>query len=311
MRISSPTTLRRQTSLVERSIRQPHILVDELQLEMITTHHPFFSVLTASYNRGATIGTTLESLSRQTFQDFQHIVVDGQSHDQTLDILNEFAGRYNLTWLSEPDRGIAHALNKGLMLCSGKYILVTQADDKLLSCDTLQNVYSILQNETYDIYGFSIILDSSNYGKRLHKPIQCLWWNHFKFIFLHQGTFVHKRVFQEIGDFNETFRIAMDYDFFYRALANHCSIKFESMPVALMGGDGIGSQIKSLNNRLNEEALVQDLNERDPIWRRAQAAFRKCYVPYKTLFLPLLNRLDQRRDPAQKASGEDPGESTE
>jgi glycosyltransferase involved in cell wall biosynthesis len=261
---------------------------------MTATRRPAFSILTASYNRGETIGRTLQSLSTQTFRDFEHIVVDGQSTDRTLDILTEYASKYNLTWISESDRGIAHALNKGLGISQGNYILVIQADDYISGNDVLQEVHSLIKEEPYDILSFPVLFESPEHGLVLRTPIPWLWWNHFKFIFLHQGVFVHRRVFQKIGGFRETFRIAMDYDFFYRALANHCSVRFGTLPIAMMGGDGIGSRLTSLERRLKEEALVQDLNESDPFWRAAQAAFRKCYVPYKLRLLPFWRGLRLR-----------------
>ena len=66
---------------------------------------PFITILTASFNSEATIRKTLESIRDQSFQDMEHIVIDGGSRDETLDILKEFENTYNLTWISEPDYG--------------------------------------------------------------------------------------------------------------------------------------------------------------------------------------------------------------
>ena len=73
----------------------------------------------------------------------------------------------------------------------------------------------------------------------------------------------------------------MDYDFFYRALAYKCSVKFAKFPVALMGGAGVGSILKFLYRRLEEERLVQVRNEKNIGWRIAQFIFRSLYIPYK------------------------------
>jgi hypothetical protein len=113
------------------------------------------------------------------------------------------------------------------------------------------------------------------------KPIKFLWWNHFKFVFLHQGCFVHRRVFERIGGFRKEFKICMDYDFFYRALAEPLSVKFGSQPVALMGGAGVGSDLKFIHKRLAEERQVQAQNEQNPGWETAQFIFRLFYRPYK------------------------------
>lgn len=249
---------------------------------------PLFSVLTASLNNGFTIERILESVKNQSCQDFEHIVIDGGSRDETLDILKEYENTYNLQWISEPDNGISDALNKGLIRARGCYILVIHADDYLLNVNSLKNVYWLLKGEQFDIWSFPVIKEHPFYGRVLQKPIRILWWNHFKTIFLHQGSFVHRRVFDRIGGFHKEFSIALDYDFFYRALMSRCTIKFETTPVALMGGVGISSKQEMLIARLQEEIRVQNLNERNPFWRLAQLIFRTVYFPYKTRLLPRL-----------------------
>ncbi len=247
---------------------------------------PLFSVLTTSLNSELTIERTLESVKNQSFQDFEHIVIDGGSMDETLDILNKYKNAYNLTWISEPDHGIADALNKGLGLSSGRYLIVIQADDQLLHSNTFDNVFPQLKSEKFDILSFPVILDHPAKGKILSKPIQHLWWNHFKFVFRHQGCFVHRRVFDQIGAFRNEFKICLDYDFFYRALTRNCSVNFGNFPVALMGGEGVGSNPEFILKRLKEEKLIHVLNERNILWKVAQSIFHTLYVPYKRLTLP-------------------------
>ncbi len=250
----------------------------------------FITILTAALNSGSTIKKTLESVRDQTFQDMEHIVIDGGSCDETLDILKEYENTYNLQWISEPDHGISDALNKGLRLSSGRYIIVIQADDQLLNLGILGKAFPYLRKEQIDIMGFPVVLDDPVRGNVLRKPIRLLWWNHFKFIFLHQGTFVHRRVFDRIGGFREEFKINLDYDFFYRALNHKSTVRFGNFPIALMGGCGIGSVSKFTLERLREERFVQELNERNPVWKVAQLVFRMVYMPYKTHLLPKLKK---------------------
>ena len=258
---------------------------------------PFITILTASFNSEATIKKTLESIRVQSFQDLEHIVVDGGSCDETRDILKTFERSYNLTWISEADHGISDALNKGLRLSSGSYIIVIQADDQLLNLGILEQIFPYLRNEQIDIMGFPVVLDDPVRGNVLRKPIRLLWWNHFKFIFLHQGTFVHRRVFDRIGNFKEQFSIAMDYDFFYRALSSHCTVNFDATPVALMGGSGVGSRINIVKKRILEEFLVQKTNEKSLFWRAAQFLFRSLYFPYKTHLMPTFGKEFVRSKP--------------
>lgn len=247
---------------------------------------PFITILTAALNSGSTIKKTLESVRNQAFQDMEHIVIDGGSKDETCDILREFEDVYELFWISEPDQGIAHALNKGLKRSNGRYILVIHADDQLLRPDILTRVYPLLKKERFDINGFPVVFEHSTNGRVLLKPKRAIWWHHFKTIFLHQGTFVHKRVFDRIGGFREQFSIALDYDFFYRAMMSRSTIKLGNQPIALMGGKGVSSAPEFLVKRLHEEALVRRVNENNLFWRIAQLLFQKLYFPYKTRLAP-------------------------
>ena len=250
--------------------------------------NPFFTILTASLNKGATLRKTLESIRNQSFQDFEHIVVDGGSGDQTLEILKNYQNTYNMIWISEPDKGIADALNKGLKLVRGRYALVIQADDALLDSHTLAHVFSIIKTEFFDIWTFPVTWNSSLQSKTIVRPFRLLWWHRFRNIFPHKGVFVHRRVFNRIGRFNERFSISMDYDFFYRTLLARCTVKFEPIPIALIGRGGISNREKYWSHRLKEEFCIQDLNEENPFWRVAQILFRTFYFPYKTRLLPKL-----------------------
>lgn len=243
--------------------------------------YPFFTVLTASLNSAKTIRKTLDSVKQQSFTKLEHLVIDGNSVDGTIGILKEFEHFYNMSWVSEPDRGIAEALNKGLRKSKGQYIIVIQADDQFLTPNILEQVFKLLANERIDILSFPVILDHPVKGKMLKKPIRSLWWNHFKFIFPHQGCFVHQRVFKKIGEFRKEFKINMDYDFFYRALREKCTVKFEKFPVAIMGGKGVGTDPEMIDGRLKEERQVQRLNEKNLLWRLAQYIFACLYRPYK------------------------------
>ena len=255
---------------------------------------PFISILTASLNNESTLKKTLESIRDQSFQDLEHIVIDGGSRDETLMILKESEEDYNLAWISEPDHCISDALNKGIHQARGRYILVLHDDDQLLTPEILKSVYLILKSERFDIYSFPVIKDHPNKGKILYKPVRILWWHHFKTIFPHQGAFVHQRVFARVGGFREKFSIALDYDFFYRGLQTGARVKFEKQPVALMGGTGVSSNPSLLVQRLQEEFRIQKLNERNPFWQIAQFIFRAVYFPYKTWFLPKLKNTSYR-----------------
>ena len=136
-----------------------------------------------------TLEETLISIKDQTFKSYEHIVIDGGSSDKTGSLLKQYSASYNLRYVSEKDGGIAEALNKGIHLAKGRYIVVIHADDKLLNKTVLDKVGSDLADEKTDIKCYKIRFDHPMKGEIGRKPIKLLWWNRFKFIFLHQGCF--------------------------------------------------------------------------------------------------------------------------
>ena len=251
------------------------------------TNRPYFSILTASLNQSSTIKRNVESICYQSFKNLEHIVVDGGSTDNTVETIKKYVCRYPLHWISEPDEGIADALNKALRMATGKYILVLQADDALLNDITLEFVHAFIKKSEKDIYSFPVLLERPSQSVVLRKPIRLLWYNRFKFIFPHQGCFVKRIVFEMIGGFNTSFKIAMDYDFFYRALKYTRSVKFGERPISIMGGIGIGTVLENLLTRIEEQQLVQTLNEDNKSWRIAQKIFWRFYLPFKKRQVPL------------------------
>ncbi len=248
----------------------------------MTTAQPFFSIITASLNNAATLNDTLHSIATQRFASVEHVVVDGGSRDHTLSILESYRDKYRLRWISEPDGGISDALNKGIQLSTGKYLLVIQADDFLVNEDVLTRAYTLLCDEQFDIVSYPVYVVYENGTKVLYKPRK--YTNiryHFKNIFPHQGTFVHKRVYDSVGLFRTELRISMDYDFFYRCMEAKRTFCKETMPIAVWRAEGVSHTQKY--TRIRYEMRVQDLNETSNWWRVAQRLFRMFYLPYRRL----------------------------
>jgi glycosyltransferase involved in cell wall biosynthesis len=244
------------------------------------TRSVYFSILTASLNSGATIQNTLESVRRQTFYDLEHIVIDGGSTDNTLSILKDYEGTYNLIWRSEPDWGISDALNKGLQLAKGRFVFVLQADDSLIDRYSLEKAHHLIIRHRADIFSFPVLFKTTESAEHVIRPIRLLWYHHFKFIFHHQGLFVDKHLIEKVGGFRKRFKISMDYDFTYRAFKNNPTVYFERIPIARMHGGGVSSFVY---DRVKEDRHVQLLNEDNLLWRIAQMLFYAFYLPYKNL----------------------------
>ena len=243
---------------------------------------PFFSIMTASLNNAAAIAGSLESVKSQSRTHMEHMVIDGGSIDGTIDVLKRYESLYPLRWISEPDRGIADALNKAVALTSGRYLFVLHADDRLLDGTVFDRVQRRIRDERYDIYSFQVIREQPGSSPFLYRAITLPGWHRFRNTIPHQGAFVHRRVFQRIGVFRTEFSIVMDYDFFYRAFQAGVTIKIIKQPVSVMGGCGVSSNPYYLKKRLMEEFNVQRMNECNRFWRTAQWVFQRLYLPYKT-----------------------------
>ena len=118
------------------------------------------SIITASYNRGKTIRHTVESVLRQTYPDFEYIVVDGGSTDNSIDIVKEYqvAFKGRLKWISERDKGIYDAMNKGIRMATGDVVGILNSDDFYTDENVLQTVADNFMNYSVDaVYGLSLI----------------------------------------------------------------------------------------------------------------------------------------------------------
>ena len=115
------------------------------------------TIITAAYNSEHTLRDTMESVLRQTYTDYEYIVVDGASKDGTVDIIREYVPRFEgrMRWVSEPDRGIYDAMNKGIEMATGDVVGLLNSDDFYSSDDVLATIASeFMSDDALDaIYG--------------------------------------------------------------------------------------------------------------------------------------------------------------
>lgn len=115
------------------------------------------SIITATYNSAATVRDTFESVLRQTFTDYERVVVDGASKDGTLDIIREYEPKFGgrMQWKSEPDKGRYDAMNKGISRATGEVVGILNSDDFYTSADVLQTVANAFEqhSDTDAVYG--------------------------------------------------------------------------------------------------------------------------------------------------------------
>lgn len=218
---------------------------------------PLISVITVALNAAATLQRTISSVLNQDYPRTEYIVIDGGSTDGTEEILRACEARLGRL-LVEPDDGIADAMNKGLALAGGDFVLFVHADDRLAGSDALSRAAArITQDPTADIYAGCIELDQDSGSRRICRR-RLLASLNVKQSVPHQAALCRRRLFDELGGFDTSLAIAMDYEFFLRAYRARKTIRAIPEVICEMGSHGLSSQLDahSLVARFAEERQV-------------------------------------------------------
>ena len=172
------------------------------------------TVITVCYNSESTIRKTFESVLHQTYNNIEYIVIDGQSTDGTIEIIKEyeplFEGR--MKWISELDKGIYDAMNKGIKMASGELIGIINSDD-YYEPNAVEDMMAAVSEEPYQIlYGFLRTLkDGIETGISLSSHVLLR-----ERMIDHPACFVTKRLYEDLGTYDTEFVSAADYDFMLR-----------------------------------------------------------------------------------------------
>lgn len=223
------------------------------------------SIITVCYNSESVVETAIKSVLEQTHPNVEYIIVDGASTDATADILGKYSSQ-GVRVVSEPDTGIYNAMNKGLKLATGDVIGLLNSDDFYASNTVLSEVANFFEKrEDIDsVMGGVAFVDSSNlslitrrYKVGSFKP----WMMRFGFMPPHPGVFFRKSVYGNYGYFNESYKIAADFEYLLRVL-HRGSVSYHLVSkiwVYMRSGgvstDGIGSNLSStfeMNRALSE-----------------------------------------------------------
>ena len=246
------------------------------------------SIVTVCLNPGPPLRACLESVASQTFRAREHIVIDGGSGGETVAILRERSDALAF-WSSEPDSGIAEAMNKGLAHCTGDWLLFLHADDRLASPDALASVAQVLEATPADVVGFPIYFGA---GSRLLRPRGGGPWLRLKTGFLHQATFIRRQVFERVGGYRPEYPLAMDYEFFLRCwLAGVRMATSEVVVPTHMGDTGLSSRRDwpTVRRRLADERAIQRAHSRNRAQRALYWLYWQIYPAYKRSITALLS----------------------
>jgi len=186
------------------------------QYKQSSRDKPLITVITVVYNNEATLERCIKSVLEQTYDNIEYIVIDGGSSDGTLDIIKKYQDSIDY-FISEPDEGIYHAMNKGIALASGEIIGLLNSDD-WYEINGLEKVADFYLTEKDKVLAFQQRTLDKNYNEISTKKLNCFDERIFlRMPVSHPGAFVSKKIYNKVGLYNiNDYQLISDWEFFIR-----------------------------------------------------------------------------------------------
>jgi len=188
------------------------------------------SVITVCFNSENTIEKTILSVLNQTYANIEYIIIDGNSTDKTLEILEKYRNKFSY-FLSEPDTGMYNAMNKGIKKATGEWIFILNSDDLFFNQNSVEHAVNHLKNYNGDILLGDIYLDHTE-NPEIHNRIRN--YKHLNIMQIYynglyqQAMFYRRNIFERLGYFDENYKIISDVDWFYK---NHKNLQIKYIPL--------------------------------------------------------------------------------
>lgn len=215
------------------------------------------SIITINRNNAAGLRKTMKSVFSQTYRDFEYIVVDGASTDESVEVIRASAlqaGGLSFKWISEPDTGIYNAMNKGLKMAHGEYTLMLNSGDYLVDQHVIERI--IPQFDGTDIIQGNTIeeREGKTYRNRGYGRSDISMYDVMEGVFLHQASFCRISLFEKYGYFDDTYAIAADTKFFIICLGIHnATFRYVNMDITNYDCNGISAATSGPWNRKHWE----------------------------------------------------------
>lgn len=206
------------------------------------------SIITVSYNSSKTIRDTIESVLNQTFEDIEFIVVDGSSNDNTLKIVKEYEPKFEgrMRWISEKDKGIYDAMNKGILMSNGDVIGILNSDDFFTDKNVISKIMWKFENDKFldSVYADISIVSQNDTTKivrswkvGIQRPFKLGWHP------AHPSFFLKKEVYKKYGLYNLEFKLAADFEIMLRVLEKrHISSAYLNETIVKMRSGGASNK---------------------------------------------------------------------
>ncbi len=224
------------------------------------------SIITATYNSERTVRDTIDSVFIQSFTDYEYLVVDGGSKDSTLQILREYEPKFNgrMRWISEPDKGIYDAMNKGFLRAKGDVLMLINSDDLFARPDALELVVKEFEKhpDVDGVYANLYYVSQYNTDNIVRvwktgeqKPMRKGW------LPAHPTFYVKRECYEKYGYFNLTYPLAADFELMLRFVEKH-HIKLQYLPEYLVKMRLGGATSKNIQNIYRQDVeTIRAFNE--------------------------------------------------
>ena len=208
------------------------------------------SIITINWNNAVGLKKTMESVIAQSCQNFEYIVVDGGSSDGSVDIIKNYDNIPNLKWISEKDKGIYNAMNKGIKMASGEYVQFLNSGDSLTDKDVVKKMLDEVEKNGHpDIMTGNLLKD---YGKVIIRDSNSLdkinLWHFYNGSINHPSSYIKLDLFEQYGLYDESLRIVSDWKWFMNVIVfNNVKPVFVNVDVVLFDTNGISETNEQLN----------------------------------------------------------------
>lgn len=222
----------------------------------------FISVITVVYNGEKTISSCIDSVASQTYNAHEHLIIDGSSKDNTIKILESYSN--TIKYISEPDKGLYDAMNKGIGMAKGDVIAILNADDIFASNNVLEVIAKEFVDEQIEGVSSAVAIYKDSYGSkplRLYKSIS-FKTSQFKYGLQppHPGVFFRKSVYDRYGKFDLDFKITADFELLLRFIAiNKVTMRYIPFQSVKMLSGGLSSSLK--NKIMMEKEMLKALEK--------------------------------------------------
>ena len=225
------------------------------------------SIITINRNNAAGLEKTMNSVLSQSCSDFEYVVVDGASTDNSVDVIRRFAVQFGnrLKWISEPDRGIYHAMNKGIRMASGDYLEFLNSGDCLVADNVVLKMFTVLEKEGFPSILYGNMLKNLPDGSILKD--KCFAGQDITFLGFYTGTlnhspaYIHRSLFDDYGLYDENLKIVSDWKWYLQAIIfGGEKPVYSDIDVTLFDMNGISETNKDLDKKERRKVLEEQIN---------------------------------------------------